>query len=94
MNVLVGWSGEVTSGVWRKFDVCLDETDLHRILVDWGLDVEPLKMKQSLVFQVLNNEAETFVCAKLSTYGVPGVSEKLTELANSKQNLKEKIRNG
>lgn len=94
MNILVGWSGELSSGVWRKFDISFDETDLYRILSDWELDIEPKAMKQALIFQILNNEAETFLTAKLSTYGVEGAQEKLEELARTRNRLKEKVLDG
>jgi hypothetical protein len=90
-----GWSGEVGGGRWAKFDLSLDETDLRRLLVDAGIDVDPVELPLTLAFRLLEAEAETLVLAKLvSRYGMDGstAATRISELSAAKTQALQQIR--
>ena len=68
MKIRQGWSGEVKPNRWAKFDICLEEEDLRRLL---GPGYQALRnLNTSTAFQLLELEAERLVLIKLiSRYG-------------------------
>ncbi len=88
MNVRLGWSGEVDPNIWRKVDVSVDETDLRRILIAAGLpETDLYTVPTSLVFILLENEAERLLLAQLtSRHGYPAemARTRLAELATAR----------
>lgn len=101
MRVRHGWSGQTKRDVWAKFDVELEEDDLRRILAE--ADIAPSShtgmfastMAVSECFQLLENEAERLVIAKLThRYGFPHdeAAAKLAALAQEKNKIISRLR--
>ncbi len=66
MRVRQGWSGEVSSNRWAKFDVELEEDDLRRILTNDKLDPSTAdKLSTTQAYRLLEIEAERLVLLKL-----------------------------
>lgn len=91
MRVRTGWSGEIEPNVWVKVDVDLDETDLRRILITAKLAPELADiLSTTVVFQLLEAEAECLIIAKLvARYGQP--VENVAEKLSAHRRTKEKI---
>lgn len=94
MKVRQGWSGEIEPNRWGKFDLELEEEDLRRLLADAHLPADtPVPL--ALAFQLLENEAEFLVLAKLVTrYGYPNETgrERMAQLTTAKGKLLDKLR--
>lgn len=71
MRIKLGWSGETSPNVWVKTAVEVDEGDLLRVLRAVGLgNLDPIRLSTVEVYQLLDNEAERLLLAKLiSRYG-------------------------
>lgn len=91
MRVRHGWSGEVESNRWAKFDIELEEDDLRRILVGNGIAPSTVD-KLSLVnaYRLLEIEAERLVLFKLIRrygYSRDSASQQLAGLATELQEI-------
>jgi hypothetical protein len=68
----MGWSGETESNVWQKLDIELEQDDLIRIFRENDLpDGLHERLPTKVCYQLLQNEAETLLLAKLKTMGYP-----------------------
>jgi hypothetical protein len=76
MRVRQGWSGEVEPDRWAKYSVELDEADLCRLLPDVDLSAVPVVR----LYQLLDNEAEILITAKLQAKHGFKANERLAEL--------------
>jgi len=96
VRVRQGWSGEVQPNVWAKIDVELDDDDLRRLLHAAGLPgVAPADVPTEVAFQLLDNEGERFVLAKLMTrYGMAEEQgrPRMVELNASKVRALDRLR--
>lgn len=91
MQVRHGWSGEVSTNRWAKFDITLEEEDLRRIL---GEAYETRNLSTSVAYQLLELEAERLVLAKLvARYGYNPAEGRaaMMKLEQDKQNLVSQV---
>lgn len=61
MLVMIGWSGEVASGQWRKMDCTLDDTDFILLLAEHDAVGSQYSLTQKFV--ILELECQRFVAA-------------------------------
>lgn len=65
MKVMVGWSGETDSGVWRKHDVTLEDDDFQEYSQEYGFkqDIAP-----GMKYAFMENEATLLVATWVARY--------------------------
>jgi len=70
VRVRHGWSGEYKSNQWGKFDVDLDESDVHRLLHEAGLADAAVTTTEA--FLLLNSEAQRLlISGMMARYDYP-----------------------
>lgn len=71
MHVNVSMSVELANTNWVKTEILLDEVDLMRLLVEQGFDPEhevlKAKLSTTLVFKILESEAQRLLLATMVT---------------------------
>ena len=68
MHVTQGISTEYSK---EKFAILLDETDLIRLMNEYGIEQEPEKLTTVQAMLLLTTEAERFVLVQAPKYGKP-----------------------
>ena len=97
MRVRQGWSGEIKPNVWGKVSVEVDETDLHRALIEAGIDAAPgdARVPPTAAFGLLDIDCERLLLAKLMArfdYPEQTGRARLAELAQGRERVLERIR--
>lgn len=95
MQVRLGWTGEIEPNRWSKVDITVDEGDLTRLLdqAEVAADVQA-RLPTKIVFQLLQNEAETLLLGKLVQEGYPAdkAKERRSKLDDQSQFLLTRLR--
>lgn len=63
MEIMIGYSGEISSGQWRKCDIKLDETDFNRILAEF--DCVGIYCTTTQMFSILELECQRLIAGEL-----------------------------
>lgn len=88
MEISVGWSAEVSSGVWDKTDIKLDRVDFEAMKVEHGL--VGLHITQDEVFRLMENEAKRYVAGYIAI-GHPDLQQECREKIATMQARRDDI---